>query len=388
MWTDHATFMHVYIVEALAGLPDGNRALDRLLQNQTDIGNALVPFFGLVRTETLVALLRDRALIAGDLTRSRDVTMFDGAKNRLFANADALAALFIDADPRIPVDIKALTHLQADAIIAQISARVDRQWADAVDAQDRFMLHTNSLADILGWSITTRFPDVIAPADLNPNVAQLYRDTRVMWRQNAFWTRVVVVEAVAGLPDTYMAINQLMLNVIDLGNAVKPFYTPAEGSRLTLLLATKVIATSDYIEAAKGNDPARTAALNARLYANADAIAALYGAANPGMLAEYRTLWRRDTDHMLNQINARIGSDWSNDLAAYGESVQATRTMGDTVAAGIVKQWPQAGGAVTVTSQSVPPAVQAVQLIAPVPGLPQPNPPCTSCPFGNANLLR
>jgi hypothetical protein len=206
-----------------------------------------------------------------------------------------------------------------------------------------------------------------------------------MWREHAFWTRVMLVESIAGLPSAYMATNQLMTNQVALGDAVKPFYGPAEGSRLTLLLSTHVLAMADYIDASKGTDAARIAKQSVRLYANANDIAALYGNANPGMLPEYQTLWHRDIDHTQNQITARFANDWTNDLAAYDESLYGTRKMADTIATGIVKLWPQAG--VTIASQRLPLGPAAVQYSGPMPSLPKPDPPCTHCPY-DSNLIR
>jgi hypothetical protein len=382
VWADHASLLHVYIVEAFAGLPDTNRALDRVLQNQTDIGNAVTPFYGLVYGETLTGFLRDRALIAGDVVnaaKAHEWAALETATARLIENGDRIAATIVAADPRIPVDVKALVRVGTDALLAQINARSDRQWQAATDAEALFLLHTRTLADVLAWSIAAKFPDRIAATELNPTAQQLYRDGRTMWHDRAFRTRVVVVETMGNVPDAYMALNELMLNTIELGDAVKPFYGPAEGSRLTLLLATHAITTVDYIAAAKGNDPAKTAALEGRLYSGANDIAALFAKANPGMESEYRTLWHRDVDHMVNQIEARLAHEWTNDLASYDESIHGMRNTADTVIANIIKGWPQAG--VTIASQTGPQGPTAVQVLAPVNRLPQPNPPCTSCPY-------
>src|SRR5687767_253458 len=46
LWEDHVTWTRVYIIAALADLPEADAAAQRLLQNQTDIGNAVKPFYG------------------------------------------------------------------------------------------------------------------------------------------------------------------------------------------------------------------------------------------------------------------------------------------------------------------------------------------------------
>src|SRR5689334_11165921 len=46
LWSDHVIWTRQYIVAAVAGAPDAQAAADRLLKNQDDIGNAIVPYYG------------------------------------------------------------------------------------------------------------------------------------------------------------------------------------------------------------------------------------------------------------------------------------------------------------------------------------------------------
>jgi hypothetical protein len=44
LWEDHITWTRNVIISVDAGLPDLNTVVARLLQNQTDIGNAIKPY--------------------------------------------------------------------------------------------------------------------------------------------------------------------------------------------------------------------------------------------------------------------------------------------------------------------------------------------------------
>ena len=46
LWEDHITWTRLFIVSATAGLPDTDATTQRLLANQTDIGNAIKPYYG------------------------------------------------------------------------------------------------------------------------------------------------------------------------------------------------------------------------------------------------------------------------------------------------------------------------------------------------------
>ncbi|MDT7679646.1 MAG: hypothetical protein QOD82_7564 [Pseudonocardiales bacterium] len=46
LWEDHVQWTRLFIVSAVAGLPDSDATLGRLLQNQADIGNAVASYYG------------------------------------------------------------------------------------------------------------------------------------------------------------------------------------------------------------------------------------------------------------------------------------------------------------------------------------------------------
>src|SRR5215831_6522616 len=66
LWTDHVVWTRQYIVAALEEAPDAEAAAGRLLRNQEDIGNAVVPFYGEEAGARLTQLLKEHILIAVD----------------------------------------------------------------------------------------------------------------------------------------------------------------------------------------------------------------------------------------------------------------------------------------------------------------------------------
>src|SRR2546428_261035 len=67
LWEDHVTWTRLFIVSAAGNLPDKDATTQRLLQNQTDIGNAVAEFYGREAGNKLTALLRDHILIAANI---------------------------------------------------------------------------------------------------------------------------------------------------------------------------------------------------------------------------------------------------------------------------------------------------------------------------------
>ena len=46
LWDAHVTWTRLYIISAVAKMPDAPAAAARLMQNQDDIGNAIKPYYG------------------------------------------------------------------------------------------------------------------------------------------------------------------------------------------------------------------------------------------------------------------------------------------------------------------------------------------------------
>jgi hypothetical protein len=69
LWEDHITWTRLAIISLETGTPDTDATVGRLLQNQTDIGNAVKPFYGDAAGNELTRQLRAHILIAADVIR-------------------------------------------------------------------------------------------------------------------------------------------------------------------------------------------------------------------------------------------------------------------------------------------------------------------------------
>ena len=163
LWEDHITWTRLYIVSALADLPDKDATATRLLQNQTDIGNAIKPLYGDAAGNALTALLKDHILIAADLiaaVKVGDTTKSNGASSRWDANADAIAKFLSGANPKYwkPGEMKSMMHEHLSATTAEVVARLSRDWAADIRAYDNVHHQILGMADMLSSGIIGQFP--------------------------------------------------------------------------------------------------------------------------------------------------------------------------------------------------------------------------------------
>lgn len=164
LWQDHIFLTRVFIISAVAGLPDKDAATQRLLQNQVDIGNSIKPFYGNEAGDQLAALLKDHIVIAADVVtaaKGNDKPKLDDANKRWFANADQIAAFLNKANPKNwpEADMRTMMHDHLKLTTNEAVARIQGDWAADVKAYDAVHEQILHMADGLSMGIVKQFPD-------------------------------------------------------------------------------------------------------------------------------------------------------------------------------------------------------------------------------------
>jgi hypothetical protein len=170
LWEDHVLWTRQFIVSAATqpgNLADIGPTTDRLLANQTDIGNALRPFYGEAAGNQVTALLRDHILTAARLIAAAKAGDNDGiasASADWYANADAIAAGLHELNPKQwPLDeLKAHMKDHLDLTLDEAVARLQGRYADDIAAYDRIHAQILDMADMLSDGIIAQFPNSFA----------------------------------------------------------------------------------------------------------------------------------------------------------------------------------------------------------------------------------
>lgn len=165
---------------------------------------------------------------------------------------------------------------------------------------------------------------------------------RKLWEDHVTWTRLYIVEAVAGLPGAKETAARLLKNQEDIGNAIKPYYGAPAGDKLTALLKDHINGAVGVLSAAKAGDNGKLEAANKKWYANADDIASFLSAANPKNwpLADMKAGMKTHLDLTLAEAVAELKGKYSESVADYDSVHEHILGMSDILSAGIVKQFP------------------------------------------------
>jgi len=198
---------------------------------------------------------------------------------------------------------------------------------------------------LVALSILLSIPYVTSGFATNSNEqvsqAALHDAMRKLWEDHITWTRVFIISAVGDLPDKATATERLLQNQVDIGNAIKPYYGEAAGTKLTTLLKEHITTAAEVVAAAKANDQGKLADANKRWIANADQIADFLSSANSKNWpqAEMRSMMHEHLNLTTQEAVARLHGDWAADVKAYDAVHQQILTMADGLTMGIVNQF-------------------------------------------------
>jgi hypothetical protein len=163
LWEDHVTWTRLAIVTFADGSAGFNATATRLLQNQTDIGNAIKPFFGDAAGNQLSSLLHDHITIAVELlqaAKAGDTAAFNDANTRWYADANQIADFLSAANPKFwPDDVmRAAMKTHLDQTLAEASHELGADYTDSVTDYEAIHLHILAMADLLSSGIIGAFP--------------------------------------------------------------------------------------------------------------------------------------------------------------------------------------------------------------------------------------
>ena len=178
------------------------------------------------------------------------------------------------------------------------------------------------------------------------------QDMRKLWTDHVVWTRDYIVAATQNQPDAPAALNRLMKNQDDIGNAVAKFYGAAAGQQLTTLLKDHIAIAGDIVKAAMGGDKTGQKAADDKWHQNAIQISDFLSKANPNW--PRATLLEMMNTHLSTtaaELGARLSKDWEGDVKAFDAVYDHILHMADALSDGIIKQFPEKfGGGVASTT--------------------------------------
>ena len=164
LWEDHITWTRLVIIGVFEDSPGLNSSVQRLLQNQVDIGDAVKPFYDDEAGDQLTALLTDHILIAAEIlqaAKSGNTAALEDAIKRWYTNADDIAVFLNAANPsQWPLEeMKAMMREHLDLTLEEAVAYLQGDYEASVAAYDEVHVQALEMADMLSMGIIKQFPN-------------------------------------------------------------------------------------------------------------------------------------------------------------------------------------------------------------------------------------
>jgi hypothetical protein len=163
LWEDHITWTRLAIVSFAGGLPDLQATEERLLQNQTDIGDAIKPYYGRAAGNQLTKLLREHILGAVALlqaAKSGDSAAIAQASDAWYANARQIADFLHAANRRnwSRAEMRTMMKVHLDETLKEATDRLQGRFAADIRDYEAVHRHILEMADMLSSGIIRQFP--------------------------------------------------------------------------------------------------------------------------------------------------------------------------------------------------------------------------------------
>lgn len=162
LWEQHMEWTYATVAAFASGAPNLTATLDRLLQNQTDIGNAIKPYYGKKAGKALTGLLRthiEEAVPVLTAAQAGDQSALNSAIAKWKANARRIADFLAAANPHWGrAEMRTMMKTHIDQTVAYAAAQLEGHYTRSIRLYGHAEHHMLRMADMLSHGIVAQFP--------------------------------------------------------------------------------------------------------------------------------------------------------------------------------------------------------------------------------------
>lgn len=163
LWADHMQWTYATVDAFFHDKNSLHSKLSRLLQNQKDLGAAIVPFYGDEAGGHLTQLLTEHILLAVPVltaAQNGNQNALDKALDDWYANAKEIGGFLGDANPKNwpKADMEHMMKMHIDQTVAYSVALLQNDYANSVNFYDEAFHHMVEMSDMLSKGIAKQFP--------------------------------------------------------------------------------------------------------------------------------------------------------------------------------------------------------------------------------------
>ncbi|MFJ8065742.1 hypothetical protein ACIQYS_14015 [Psychrobacillus sp. NPDC096426] len=162
LWLEHVNWTRMTITSIVFNLPDLPTVQTRLLQNATDLGNCIRPFYGDQLADRYAELIKEHLVLAAELVTAAvkgDSKKAEEKEKEWYRNADDIAIFLSSINPfltKAEVQKMFYTHLALTKNEAVLM--IQKNYQEDIKVFDQIEAEVLEMSDMISHAIVKQFP--------------------------------------------------------------------------------------------------------------------------------------------------------------------------------------------------------------------------------------
>lgn len=161
LWMEHVNWTRMTITSIVFQLPDLPFVQKRLLQNATDLGNCLRPFYGDHIADHYAKLIQDHLVIAAELVTAAvkgDTNTVNAKEKEWYKNADDIVLFLSNINPYLRKDdLQEMFYKHLELTENEAVTMIQKNYQADIEAFDQIETEALAMSDMIASAIVMQF---------------------------------------------------------------------------------------------------------------------------------------------------------------------------------------------------------------------------------------
>ncbi len=166
LWMEHVNWTRMTIISIVFNLPDLPFVQKRLLQNATDLGNSIRPFYGNQIADHYAELINEHLTIAAELVTAAvkgDAKTAEAKEKEWYRNGDDIVLFLTKINPYLSKEaIQKMFYLHLALTKEEAVTMIKKDYQASIAVFDKIVAEALAMSDLIASAIVMQFSQLFA----------------------------------------------------------------------------------------------------------------------------------------------------------------------------------------------------------------------------------